>query len=54
MIHLLAYALEAVVVFTLSLISKPLGQLLGMFITLGTLVSIFLYVPRVIRNMTHR
>jgi|MonGeyMetagenome_1017769.scaffolds.fasta_scaffold188376_2 hypothetical protein len=53
MIHLLAYALEAVA-DVLMLMSEPLGQLLGMFITLGTLVSIFLYVPRVIRNMTHR
>ena len=53
MIHLLSYALEAIV-FTLSLISKPVGELLGTFIKLGTLVSIFLYVPRVIRNMTHR
>jgi hypothetical protein len=39
MIHLLAYALEAVADALMS-ISEPLGQLLGTFITLGILLSI--------------
>jgi len=53
MICLLAYALEAVA-DALTLMSEPLGQLLGTFIALDTLLSIILYVPKVVRNITPR
>jgi len=48
MIHLLAYALEAVA-NTLSLISEPVGKLLGILITLGTLMDIIPYMFNIIR-----
>jgi len=53
MICLLAYALKAIA-DTLTLITEPLGQLLGTLIVIGSLIDLILYVPKLTRIINLR